>query len=230
MIDGAANGDAFLAYAAQTLWSTLKPADAMIMDNLRRLNVAGIREVIEAARANVPFLPPYGPGLNPIETVLAKLTALLRATVIRAMDALWNALGSLAECLTAEECRNHFRGCGQLRSDRNRSSQRTRNCSWRMHYSCQYRRGSFFHACRPCKDGPSNGRFCPYPSDEGQQQSSRPKSSRPCSNRLELLCIDPQRTARLTWTSQPLTGQTSFLRRPDNLRRRGQSKDTALQK
>ena len=112
VLDGATNGDAFLACAEQILRPTLKPGDVVIMDNLRFHKVAGIREAIEAAGASVLFLPPYSPDLNPIEKVSAKLKALLRAKAVHTRDALWNALDSLVTGFTAGECCNYFQSCG----------------------------------------------------------------------------------------------------------------------
>ena len=68
------------------------------------------------------FLPPYSPDLNPIEQVFAKLKALLRAKAIRTIEALWNALGTITQCVSPQECRNFFRHSGYFQSGRRRSS------------------------------------------------------------------------------------------------------------
>ena len=86
------------------------------MDNLRAHKVAGVRGAIEAAGATLLFIPAYSPDLNPIEMAFAKLKALLRAKAIRTVEALWNALGSLAGCFTPAECANFFRHDGYFRS------------------------------------------------------------------------------------------------------------------
>ena len=77
VLDGAMNGEAFLAYVQQFLAPTLQPQDAVIMDNLPAHKVAGVREAIERAGARLLYLPPYSPDLNPIEQVFAKLKSLL---------------------------------------------------------------------------------------------------------------------------------------------------------
>lgn len=51
------------------------------MDNLPARKAAGVRDVIEAAGASLPYLPPYSSDFNPIENSFAKLKALLRAKV-----------------------------------------------------------------------------------------------------------------------------------------------------
>jgi transposase len=118
VFDGAINGDAFLAYVEQILVPTLRKGDVVIMDNLGSHKVAGVRTAIEAAGAMLLFIPPYSPDLNPIEQAFSKLKALLRARKLRTIKALWNALGSLVECFTPQECANFFRHDGYFQSDR----------------------------------------------------------------------------------------------------------------
>jgi len=115
-IDGAINGELFLAYVAQVLVPTLKPGNVVIMDNLRSHKVAGVREAIEGAGAKLMFIPPYSPDLNPIEQAFAKLKALLRASAIRTVEALWKALGNLVDYFSPEECASFLRHDGYFQS------------------------------------------------------------------------------------------------------------------
>lgn len=71
MFDGAINGERFLASIEQALAPTLHPGDIVVMDNLGAHKVAGVREAIEAAGAELLYLPPYSPDLNPIEFAFA---------------------------------------------------------------------------------------------------------------------------------------------------------------
>jgi transposase len=66
--DGAINGALFRGWVELQLAPTLRPGDIVVMDNLAAHKVAGVRQAIEAARAEVAYLPPYSPDLNPIET------------------------------------------------------------------------------------------------------------------------------------------------------------------
>lgn len=59
VIDGSINGESFLAYVRQVLVPTLRPGDTVIMDNLGSHKAAAVREAIEAAGAELRFLPPY---------------------------------------------------------------------------------------------------------------------------------------------------------------------------
>jgi transposase len=103
--EGAINGKSFLAYVEQMLVPTLRPDDIVILDNLGSHKVAGVRRAIEAAGAQLLFLPPYSPDLNPIEQVFAKLKAALKAKAIRTVDALRSALGEINRCHLAQGMR-----------------------------------------------------------------------------------------------------------------------------
>jgi transposase len=63
----ATDGDVFRTYVEQVLCAKLQPGDALVLDNLSAHKVAGIRELIEARGAQIIYLPPYSPDLNPIE-------------------------------------------------------------------------------------------------------------------------------------------------------------------
>ena len=66
VLDGAVNAELFTAYVEQVLVPTLLPNDTVIMDNLPVHKVPAVRRAIEAAGAQLLFLPPYSPDLNPI--------------------------------------------------------------------------------------------------------------------------------------------------------------------
>lgn len=116
VLDGAVNGEMFVAYIEQVLVPTLQLNDIVIMDNLPVHKVAGVRTAIEAAGAQLLLLPSYSPDLNPIEMVFAKMKAVLRGEAIRTLDALWKALGRIAAAVGPDECANYFRHCGYFRS------------------------------------------------------------------------------------------------------------------
>ena len=112
LIDGAIDGDSFLAYVRQVLVPTLRTGDIVIMDNLGSHKNAAVREAIEAAGAELRFLPPYSPDFNPIENAFAKLKALLRKVAPRTRDALWNAVAAAIGAVTIAECANYFTATG----------------------------------------------------------------------------------------------------------------------
>ena len=111
-VEGAINGALFLSWVRKELAPALRPGDIVVMDNLSSHKVAGIREAIEAVGAEVRYLPPYSPDLNPIELAFAKFKKLLRDGARRTVDKLWELCGALLDEFTEQECRNYFKHCG----------------------------------------------------------------------------------------------------------------------
>lgn len=112
VVDGAVNGDVFQAFVEQVLVPQLQSGDVVVMDNLSSHKRARTRELIEAAGAQVLFLPPYSPDLNPIEMIFAKVKHLLRSLACRTREALWDLMQSLLDQITASDAVNCFRHCG----------------------------------------------------------------------------------------------------------------------
>ena len=112
VVDGAMNGETFLAYVQQQLAPTLHPGDIVVLDNLAAHKVAGVREAIEKVGAKLVYLPPYSPDFNPIELAFSKLKWLLRTAAIRTVDALGSFLGLALDRFPADECSHYFRHCG----------------------------------------------------------------------------------------------------------------------
>jgi transposase len=112
VIDGAVNGDLFVAYIEQQLVPTLRAGDIVVMDNLSSHKRVAVRRAIEGAGATLLYLPPYSPDLNPIEQAFAKLKALLRKASKRTVEGLWAFLGQAVDRFAPDECRNYFRHCG----------------------------------------------------------------------------------------------------------------------
>ena len=88
VFDGAINGELFTAYVEQVLAPTLSPGDIVGLDNLSSHKVRGMRDLVEARGANLMFLPPYSPDLNPIEQAFAKLKQLIRKAKPKSRNAL----------------------------------------------------------------------------------------------------------------------------------------------
>jgi transposase len=112
VIDGALNGDLFVAYVEQVLVPTLRPGDVVVMDNLSSHKRAEVRALIEEAGCRLVYLPPYSPDFNPIELAFAKLKALLRKARQRTLDDLWEFLGQAVDAFAPDECENYFWHCG----------------------------------------------------------------------------------------------------------------------
>jgi len=108
-VEAATDREIFLAYLDEVLCPKLRPGDVVVMDNLSSHKVQGVRERIEAAGAQLLYLPPYSPDLNPIEKAWAKLKQLLRAAKARTKEALDQAIAELLPLLTADDAKAWFR-------------------------------------------------------------------------------------------------------------------------
>lgn len=112
VIDGAMNGDLFVAYTKQVLVPTLKAGDVVVLDNLSsHKRVAAVR-AIEEAGCTVAYLPPYSPDYNPIELAFAKVKARLRAAKLRTIDKIENFFGTVHDEFKPDECRAYIRHSG----------------------------------------------------------------------------------------------------------------------
>jgi transposase len=112
VIDGAINREAFETYVEKVLAPELRRDDVVIMDNLSSHKGPKVRAMIEAAGAQLLYLPSYSPDFNPIELAFAKLKALLRKAAERTVEALWTAIGRLLDAFTPTECANYFAAAG----------------------------------------------------------------------------------------------------------------------
>jgi transposase len=112
VLDGPMDGASFRAYVEQFVAPVLRPGDLVVMDNLASHKVAGVREAIEATGAELRYLPPYSPDLNPIEQFFAKLKALLRKAAARTVDALIAAIANILAAVTPRECANYLANQG----------------------------------------------------------------------------------------------------------------------
>ncbi len=112
VLDGAMNGPAFLAYVEQVLVPELSPGDIVVMDNLPVHKPTAVRAAIEAAGAELRFLPPYSPDFNPIEMAFSKLKSILKKAAARTKDDLWRAIGQAIDTFSPAECGNYFSAAG----------------------------------------------------------------------------------------------------------------------
>lgn len=112
VFDGAINGERFRAYVEQMLAPALRPGDIVLLDNLSSHKTAGIAQAIAAQGAQLLYLPPYSPDLNPIEQAFAKLKAKLRQAAERTREGLWQTIGHILELYPPQECRNFFKQAG----------------------------------------------------------------------------------------------------------------------
>jgi len=108
-IEEATDADIFLAYVEQVLCPTLGIGDVVVMDNLSSHKVKGVRELIQARGAEVLYLPPYSPDLNPIEKAWAKIKQYLRSTRARSKEDLDQGITAALALITAGNAQAWFR-------------------------------------------------------------------------------------------------------------------------
>jgi len=111
-IESPTDGDIFLAYVEQVLCPQLQAGEVVVMDNLSAHKVKGIRELIEASGADLLYLPPYSPDLNPIEKAWSKLKQWLRSAKARTAEALEQAIAQALQAITTDNAVAWFRHCG----------------------------------------------------------------------------------------------------------------------
>lgn len=109
---GSMSGEWMEAYVEQVLGPELRDGDILVMDNLAAHKSAGVRKLVEACGAEILFLPPYSPDLNPIEQAWSKMKALLRKHSARTYDALLDGVASALRAITPQDASGFFRASG----------------------------------------------------------------------------------------------------------------------
>ena len=111
-VDGATDGEVFLAFVREVLAPTLNLGDVVLWDNLGAHRSPAVRAAVEARGAQLIFLPPYSPDLNPIERCWSKIKTCLRAAKARTREALEAALKQALATVTESDARAWFAHCG----------------------------------------------------------------------------------------------------------------------
>lgn len=112
VVDGAVNSDLFESFVEQVLVPALTRGDIVVMDNLSSHKRPRVRELIEAAGAQLLYLPPYSPDLNPIEMIFSKIKQLLRSLATRTKSALWESMQAVLDKVSASDALHCFRHAG----------------------------------------------------------------------------------------------------------------------
>lgn len=112
VIEGATDAAVFRAYVKHVLAPTLRPGEIVVMDNLSSHKSPEIRELIEAAGAELWYLPPYSPDLNPIEKMWSKVKEFLRAYKARGTEELYQAIREALPEITSQDAQGWFESCG----------------------------------------------------------------------------------------------------------------------
>ena len=112
VVDRAINRIWFEAYVEQVLAPALVPGQIVVMDNLGSHKGPRVRELIEAAGAELRFLPPYSPDFSPAEPAISQIKAHLRKAAERTIGGLWDRIGEALNRVTPDHAGNYFEACG----------------------------------------------------------------------------------------------------------------------
>jgi transposase len=115
-MDGPTDRDVFREYVRSVLVPSLRPGDIVILDNLAAHGDRETRNLIEAAQAQLQFLPPYSPDLNPIEKMWSKIKTFLRGAKARTQEELYEAIGAALKTVTAQDASGWYSSCGYTAS------------------------------------------------------------------------------------------------------------------
>ncbi len=102
----------FLAYVEQVLVPTLRPGDVVVLDSLAVHKQAEVRAAIEQVGAQLRFLPPYSPRLQPDRTGVRQIESVPAGGAPPHLEQV-NILVAIALGLfSPAECQNYIRHCG----------------------------------------------------------------------------------------------------------------------
>jgi len=113
-LEGALDGDAFVAYLDAFLVPTLVPGAIVVMDNLSVHKDKRVRPLIEEAGCTLVYLPAYSPDLTPIEQAFSKIKEYLRRVGARSREALDAAITAAMAIVTAVDAKGWFTHCGYI--------------------------------------------------------------------------------------------------------------------
>ena len=109
---GAINTKRFVSWVRRRLIPRLRPGDIVVMDNLAAHKARAVRDLIEAAKPEVKYLPPYSYDFNPIEPGWALLKKRIRAVAPRTADHLRCTAQRARRVVQSRHCRAWFAHAG----------------------------------------------------------------------------------------------------------------------
>ena len=112
VVPGAVDRAAFDAFVERLLVPSLRPGQAVVLDNLSVHKSARARAAVEAAGCRLLFLPTYSPDFNPIGLAFAKCKQRLRRLGPRSFDAVAAAVGRALAEVTPADARAFYRAAG----------------------------------------------------------------------------------------------------------------------
>lgn len=111
-IEGATDAELFEAYVEHSLAPSLCAGQVVVLDRLGAHRTDKVRDLIEKRGADLVFLPPYSPDLNPIEEAFSKVKNAVRKAGARTRGRLDEAVGEALSAVTPEDAAGWFAHCG----------------------------------------------------------------------------------------------------------------------
>lgn len=108
LFDGPMNTETFLQYIRSALIPTLRKGDLVICDNLSCHKSPAVREALKEVGADIKYLPPYSPDLNPIEMAFSKIKAFLKACRCKSLKEIVTKLRDALDSFDQVICQNLF--------------------------------------------------------------------------------------------------------------------------
>ena len=102
----------FEAYIEKFLCPTLRKGDIVVLDNLSSHKSVRITELITQCGAELKYLPPYSPDLNPIEKMWSKMKSILRRIKAKTVDELDRAIQIALDSITPQDALGWYTSCG----------------------------------------------------------------------------------------------------------------------
>jgi len=109
LFDGPMNSATFLAYVQKVLVPTLEQGDLVICDNLSSHKSPAVKEALQLVGADIAYLPPYSPDMNPIEMVFSKIKAYLRGNPSDCIERITKRIAESLDSFSSTICSNLFR-------------------------------------------------------------------------------------------------------------------------
>ena len=109
---GTLNGTVFTYYVDNFLLKFLRPGKTVIMDNASPHKNEEALKLIKDSGANILFLPPYCPELNPIEYCWSKIKNFIGKLKPRTVEELYEGYSLSLELISSNMAQACFRHCG----------------------------------------------------------------------------------------------------------------------
>ena len=106
LFDGPMNSEVFLNYVERVLAPTLEQGDLVICDNLSSHKSPAVKKALQLVGADIAYLPPYSPDMNPIEMVFSKIKAYLRGNPSNCIERITRNLATSLDSFTENICTN----------------------------------------------------------------------------------------------------------------------------